>query len=71
MNGLRDGLAMSDRQRRVVIGVGFVLGRHQQVARDGAHRVEHRAVDLALAPLTPAPAAMLATVSTMRSRSAA
>jgi hypothetical protein len=27
-----------------------VLGRHQKVARDGAHRVEHLAVDPARAP---------------------
>ena len=47
---LRDGLAMADRQRRVVIGVGCVPGRHQQVARDDAHRVEHFAVDPARAP---------------------
>ena len=39
--GLRDGLLVADRQRRIVVGVGALRLGHEQVAWHPAHGVEH------------------------------
>jgi hypothetical protein len=37
---LRDGLALADRERRVLVGVRQQLGRHEAVPRHAAHGIE-------------------------------
>ncbi len=50
--GLRDGLAVADRQRRVEIGIGLQLQRHEFVAGDLAHRLDHLGSERGLAELS-------------------
>jgi len=50
--GLRYGLTLTDGQRFIRVGFEDVLGRNEEVARDGQHRVEHaRGPDAAVADL--------------------
>ncbi len=50
--GLRDGLAVADRQRRVEIRVGLQFQRHELVARDLAHHLDHPGGKRGLAELS-------------------
>src|SRR5205807_2084360 len=50
--GLRDGLAVADRQRRVEIGIGLQPQRHEFVAGDLAPRPDHLGSERGPAELT-------------------
>ena len=44
--GLRDRLAVADRQRPVLVGIGTFIVRHELVPFDGVHRFEHILTEL-------------------------
>ena len=67
--GLRDGLAVADRQRAVLVGAGGLLGGDEGVARHAAHRRQHARVDPGPPPRAlPAWRAWSSMVATIASR---